>query len=108
MSDRATRFNKGKLRWSLVDFKSLEPMVRVLEFGAKKYSAHNWKKGLPITEISDSLQRHLYAYLAGEDTDPESGESHIGHMLCNLMFLSYVDKNKKEEFDDRYSTDNKE
>ena len=31
----ADRFNDGKLQWSMVDFKSLEDMVRVLEFGAK-------------------------------------------------------------------------
>lgn len=34
----ARRYNEGKLQWSLVDFKSLEGLVRVLEFGAFKYS----------------------------------------------------------------------
>ena len=43
--EMADRFNAGKLQWSMVDFKSLEDMVRVLEFGAKKYSRDNWKKG---------------------------------------------------------------
>ena len=43
--ETGTRYNTGKIQWSLVDFDSLEPMVRVLEFGAKKYDAHNWKKG---------------------------------------------------------------
>lgn len=37
----ADRFNSGKLKWSLVDFDSLAGMVKVLEFGAKKYDAHN-------------------------------------------------------------------
>ena len=98
---QADRFNAGKPEWSLVDFQSLEPMVRVLEFGAKKYSRNNWKKGLPINSILDSLMRHVIAYKDGEDLDPESGVSHIGHMMCNLMFLSYVDRNLKEKFDDR-------
>lgn len=35
---KADRFNSGKLKWSLVDFKSLEPLVRILEYGAEKYS----------------------------------------------------------------------
>lgn len=101
---QADRFNTGKPEWSLVDFPSLEPMVRVLEFGAQKYSRNNWKKGLPINSIIDSLMRHVIAYKEGEDIDPESGISHIGHMMCNLMFLSYVDRNLKDKFDDRDGT----
>ena len=44
MSEKALRHNTGKLKWGLVDFKSLEPMVEVLEFGAKKYAPFNWQK----------------------------------------------------------------
>ena len=98
---QAIRHNNGKLRWSLVDFESLEDMVKVLEFGANKYSDHNWKKGLPTTQVCESLMRHLFAYLSGEDIDPESGLSHVGHIQCNAMFLSYMQKNKIE-FDDRH------
>ena len=35
--EQALRYNEGKPQWSLVDFKSLEPLVEVLGFGAKKY-----------------------------------------------------------------------
>lgn len=34
-SEQATRYNADKLRWSLIDFKSLEPLVEVLEYGTK-------------------------------------------------------------------------
>ncbi len=101
-----SRYNSGKLQWSLVDFNSLESMVRVLEFGAKKYSPHNWKKGLPITEIIDSMMRHLVAFSNGENIDPESGISHIGHLGCNYMFLSYMIQNKPE-LDNRYKKEDK-
>ena len=30
--------------------------------------------------------RHIYAYLAGEKLDPESGESHLAHALCSVRF----------------------
>ena len=86
------RYNEGKPRWSLVDFKDLEGMVKVLEFGAMKYADHNWRKGLPHTEIVDSLVRHITAYLNGEDLDQESGLRHIDHMMCNTMFLSRMDR----------------
>jgi hypothetical protein len=101
LATRASRFNSGKLRWGLVDFDSIEEMVKVLEFGAKKYDEHNWKKGLPTVEICESMMRHIFAYLRGENEDTESGISHIGHILCNAMFLNYMQKNKPE-FDNRF------
>lgn len=104
--EKGLRYNNGKLRWSLVDFDALEDMVKVLEFGAEKYDDHNWKKGLNTTQVCESLMRHLTAYLRGEDKDPESGLSHIGHIQCNAMFLSYMEKFKKD-FDDRHKDKNK-
>lgn len=35
MTEQAIRYNTGKRRWTLVDFKSLESMVEVLEYGEK-------------------------------------------------------------------------
>ena len=103
---QALRYNQGKLQWSLVDFKSLEGMVKVLEMGAEKYDKHNWKKGMPVTQVGESLMRHLFAFLNGENTDSESGLSHLSHVLCNAMFMEYILR-EKPEFDDRYETENK-
>lgn len=104
--EKGLRFNSNKLRWSLVDFDALEPMVKVLEFGAQKYADHNWKKGLKTTEVCESLIRHLTAYLRGEDNDQESKLPHVGHILCNAMFLSYIHR-YQPTFDDRYKDENK-
>lgn len=103
MSSRDTgdRKNSGKLKWSLVSMRALEPMVEVLMFGAQKYSSHNWKKGLKYSEISESMQRHLNAFMQGEDDDPESKLLHVGHILCNAMFLSYMVL-FRPDLDDRY------
>lgn len=95
------RYNTGKLKWSLVSFSALEPMIKVLEFGAKKYSANQWKEGLSWTEVCESLQRHLVCFLEGEDNDEESKLHHVGHILCNAMFLSYMFLFRKD-LDDRY------
>ena len=91
----ADRFNKGKLQWSLVDFNSLESLVRVLEFGAEKYSPNNWKKGLEKKATLDCLMRHLIALMNNEELDKESGESHIGHIMANAMFYEHF-RLKKE------------
>lgn len=87
--ERALRYNEGKLKWSMVHFKSLSPMVRVLMYGEKKYARDNWKKGLNRKEILDSMMRHLTALIDGEEFDPESQEHHIGHIMCNCLFYSY-------------------
>ena len=94
------RFNEGKPRWSLVPQSALIPMVRVLEFGAKKYGDYNWVKGLSIRETCESLKRHLDAFMEGEDDDPESKLSHIGHIQCNALFLSWMYENRPD-LDDR-------
>lgn len=100
-SEKAIRYNSGKPRWSLVHFESLEPMVRVLEYGENKYSDFQWMKGLSHRQVAESLFRHLTAYLDGEDKDNESGEHHVGHILSNAMFLSYNIKHHPE-LDDRH------
>lgn len=88
------RFNKGKLRWGLVNYKALEPMIRVLMFGAEKYDDHNWKKGMPRKVVLECLQRHLADLMDGQTHDKESGLPLIGHIMCNAMFYQYyVDHN---------------
>lgn len=85
----AARYNEGKPKFSLLDFDALEDTVRVLEFGAKKYSRDGWKIGHPPSEIIDSLIRHLQGMQRGEYLDPESGLPHHGHIGCNAIFLAH-------------------
>lgn len=87
--EKSLRYNKGKLKWSYVNFEALEPMVEVLMFGAEKYAPKNWQKGLDLEEILESMMRHLTALIDGEEVDPESGISHMGHIQCNSMFFNY-------------------
>ena len=102
----ALRYNETKPKWGLVDFDALISMVRVLEYGEKKYNAHNWKKGLPYTSTIESMLRHIYAFLKGEDIDPESGLPHTGHIMCNAMFLDYYSQ-YCEDMDDRFIDEKK-
>jgi hypothetical protein len=95
-SSTGLRFNSGKLRWGLMHYKSMEPLVRVLMFGAEKYDDNNWMKGLNKREILECMQRHLAALLDGENMDKESGLPHIGHIMCNAMFYSYFELPENE------------
>ena len=96
--EQSLRYNEGKPQWRYIDWKSLEPMVKVMEYGASKYAPENWRKGLNTTEVLESLARHLFALMNGEEIDPESGQLHIGHIFCNAMFWQYHnEKNKTKE-----------
>jgi hypothetical protein len=82
------RHNAGKPRWHLLPFDGIELAVRVLEFGARKYAPFNWEKGLSWSETADSMINHTRKWLRREETDEESGLSHVGHILCNALFLA--------------------
>lgn len=100
----AIKFDAGKVDWTLVPFEALEGMAQVLEFGAKKYDSWNWTTGggFKWTRILASCFRHLFAFMRGEDVDPESGLSHISHCQCNLLFIAYYIRHK-----DKYGNDDR-
>jgi len=91
----AERNNTGKPEMSYVDMNCLKPCAIVLTFGAKKYSRNNWKKGMPVSKILDSLMRHIGDLQDGKVLDEESKLAIIGHIQCNAMFLG----NKNNEDD---------
>ena len=86
----AKRFNQGKPSLSYI-LKFVNPMKaisRIMEFGAVKYGEDNWKLGgKPDREYLDSMMRHLTAWTEGEVYDQDSGCSHLGHAIWNLLAL---------------------
>lgn len=96
------RFNKGKLRYDLVEPRAHRDMVKVLTYGATKYFDRNWENGFSWTSIIASAKRHLAAIEAGEDYDYDpncegckagncknhSGELHVANLACNAHFLN--------------------
>ena len=67
---------------------------RVLTFGAEKYARGNWDKVEDHeNRYMDAALRHLNAYRRGEITDGESGESHLAHAACCILFM--LDKQER-------------
>jgi hypothetical protein len=58
-----------------------------LRKGASKYSERNWEKGMPISRVLASLERHLTAYEAGEND-----EDHMAAVMCNAMFVLHYEE----------------
>lgn len=89
------------------DFSLLSPialtyLVKVLDFGAQKYAAHNWRKGIDQTRLVSAAFRHLTAFLAGEDVDVETGLPHMAHVMCCAMFSVELMASSQEPLDSRY------
>ncbi len=82
------KFDTGKPSPSLLPMKPLLEVVKVLDFGAKKYARDNWQKVSNAEErYLDAALRHLMAFTDGEENDEESGLSHLAHCMCCLLFL---------------------
>ncbi len=57
--------------------------------GAAKYGPYNWREN-PVKSMIyiAAAQRHIAAYLDGEDIDAKSGVPHLGHGLACLGILA--------------------
>lgn len=87
------KFDAGKLDYTLVPWDGLEEVVKVLEFGARKYARDNWQhvEG-GMQRYQAAAFRHLIAYNQGEKVDQETGLSHLAHAGCCLLFLLSLEK----------------
>ena len=68
----------AKAAWSLAQFA-----------GMCKYGAWNWRvSGVRSSVYLSAMQRHLDAYLSGEECDPVDGTRHLGNiMACAAILL---------------------
>lgn len=82
------KFDQGKPDYTLLPLKDLEGVVRVMEFGVKKYARDDWKR------LPDGYNRYLAAHLRHmvevlenpTHIDDESGLLSYDHALCDLIF----------------------
>lgn len=91
--DVGRKFDAGKLDYTLVPWEGLEEVVKVLEFGARKYARDNWQhvEGGETRYLAAAF-RHIIAYNQGEKVDQETGLSHLAHAGCCLLFLLSLEK----------------
>lgn len=96
----ALKADGNKLRFDLMPPEPLEDIVRILTFGAAKYSSRNWEQGMKWSRPFGAAMRHLWAWWRGESLDPDSGCSHLAHAAVNIVFLMEYERTHKE-YDDR-------
>jgi hypothetical protein len=94
------RFNKGskekinKIPLSLLSIPAILKIAKILLFGTKKYDKRNWEKGLNWSDCFEAALRHLWKWYLREELDEESGENHIHHAACEIMFLQHFVETK--------------
>lgn len=100
--ETAVKADDGKNPLDLLPTVALESVGLVLQHGAKKYAAHNWRKGMKYSRLISALLRHVFAFMRGENIDPESNLPHMAHAACCVLFLLDYQLTSVGE-DDRYT-----
>jgi hypothetical protein len=105
MTESSTGGRKGQklARFDLIPTGPLVQLAQLYGRGAEKYEVRNWEKGYEWSNSYAAAMRHLVAFWAGEDLDPELDLPHpvmvIFHMMALLQFME-----QHPEFDDRPTT----
>lgn len=73
---------------------ALRETSRVLHLGAGKYGVYNWREsgGIKTSVYVAAILRHLTQHMDGEDTDAESGCSHLAHIIATCDILLDADR----------------
>lgn len=82
----------SKAPLGLVPKTAIAELSRVMELGAKKYGAYNWRENSVSVQVYiDAARRHLDLVECGEDLDDESRASHYAHvMACMSIVLDAI------------------
>lgn len=102
----------GKDRLELIPPEVLFAYARVLTFGAVKYSARNWEKGMKWGRLFGALMRHMWAWWGGQgptstnfllgELDEETKFSHLWHAQFCLGSLIAYEERQMYGYDDRF------
>jgi hypothetical protein len=85
---KAQTFDDGKPPLAVLPVAGIRAVANVQAYGNSKYKSYDdWRKGMEARRITSCAIRHIFAYLDGEDIDPESGQRHIAHAATRLLFL---------------------
>lgn len=93
-------------RFDLIPIDALTQLARHYGVGARKYDDNQWRKGYEWSKSYAALLRHLTQWWGGEDTDEETGSSHLVAVAWHAFTLLTFIKDHPQ-FDDRFSTTNR-
>ena len=87
-ADDGRKDDASKARCDLLPPRALEAVARVLAYGASKYGANNWRLVPDLrARYTAATLRHLLAAMRGEVHDADTGEDHLAHAACCVLFM---------------------
>lgn len=86
--------DEGKPLLTFIPWDIMDRVANHYMIGAEKYGDDNWRKGMPSTEIIQSLMRHMRAYFMGMDD-----EDHLSAMAFNINCLIYNEEKMRNNPD---------
>ena len=98
------KFDQDKADWTLMPWRALKIVCRVLAKGALKYAPNNWKyvEGRDKRYRAAALRHVIDDCIAFQEEDevglldPETQIEHLAHAVCCLLFLLHDVQKKKE------------
>ncbi len=79
----------SKIDTSLVPFELIAMAAVGLNYGAEKYTPHNFEKGLHMSDLLNSIDRHNRALMAGECYDEDSNLPHLALLASSVAMLCH-------------------
>lgn len=80
--------SKKPATWSVMPRWITLLVGRVMSVGAAKYGAFNYRESrITSSTYLDAIERHLQLWQDGEDTDQETGVSHLASVIASCALL---------------------
>ncbi|GAN79829.1 hypothetical protein Aam_030_062 [Acidocella aminolytica 101 = DSM 11237] len=82
------RYDDEKPRYDLIPPDALHALAVHYTISLKKYPERNWERGMAWGKCFASLMRHAWAWMRGEDFDPETGSHHMIAAAWNALAIA--------------------
>jgi len=87
----AVRQKQEDVRFDLISPLGLKRLAETCASGARKYSDHNWRKGIPFSNLLGHVLNHLNEYQLGDRS-----EDHLAHAAWGLFALMEFEETRPE------------
>ena len=88
LDDPKAEFGILKPSISCVPPVAIFAMGQVMQSGADKYGAFNWRsRKVNASVYYNAIQRHLMAWWDGQENDPDTAASHLGHAMAGAALI---------------------
>ena len=94
-ASNAVRSNDTQdVRFDLITPIGLRRLAETYAEGARKYTDHNWEKGMPASQLLNHAMRHINLWLAGD-----ASEDHLAHATWNILAVCHFEEAMPEMID---------